>query len=102
MDSYLVNSEWIAGNNITIADFSILGTVTTADVSSIKLLHNFLTNLIYFQHFGYNIGQHSSLNKWYQKCKSLPGFDENEAGAKYLASVVKKLTGGPIFVKSNI
>lgn len=32
LDGFLSNSQWFAGNEVTIADFSILGTVTTVKV----------------------------------------------------------------------
>jgi glutathione S-transferase len=33
LESLLVKSKWFAGDDITIADFSILGTITTVKVS---------------------------------------------------------------------
>ncbi|CAO1321650.1 unnamed protein product [Diamesa serratosioi] len=70
LDSYLVDSKWFAGDNLTIADYSILGTITTAD------------------EFGYDLTQHKHLNEWFQKCKTLPGFEENRLGGKFLADMV--------------
>jgi hypothetical protein len=38
---------------------------------------------------GYNFTEFNDLNKWFEKLQSLPGFEENEAGAKYLADYMK-------------
>lgn len=34
LDGFLHKTKWFAGNDITIADFAILGTITTVKVSS--------------------------------------------------------------------
>lgn len=34
LDGFLTKSKWFAGENITVADFSILGTITTVKVNS--------------------------------------------------------------------
>lgn len=34
LDGFLSQNKWFAGSNITIADFSILGTITTVKVGS--------------------------------------------------------------------
>jgi len=74
METFLENSKWIAGNNLTIADFSALANIST------------------IVEFGYDLTQHSNLNRWYEQCKSLNGFEENLEGAKSLASIVKSKT----------
>lgn len=63
LEKYLENSAWFAGDKVTIADLSIL-----ANVSQLRAM-------------GYNISQHAKLADWYERCKTLPGFDENQAGA---------------------
>lgn len=64
LDSFLEKSLWFADNeNATIADLSIL-----SNVAQIKAC-------------GYDISKHCNLSRWYEQCKSLKGFDENEAGA---------------------
>lgn len=63
LEKYLENSSWFAGDKATIADLSIL-----ANVSQLRAM-------------GYNLNQHHKLAAWYERCKTLPGFDENQAGA---------------------
>jgi glutathione S-transferase len=42
------------------------------------------------QNLGVDISQYPKLAAWYENCKTLPGFDENEVGAKIFASAVLK------------
>lgn len=64
LDGFLDKSLWLADNeNATLADLSIL-----ANVSQIKAC-------------GFDIAKFCNLSRWYEQCKSLKGFDENEAGA---------------------
>lgn len=63
LEKYLESNTWFAGDKVTIADLTIL-----ANVSQLRAM-------------GYNIGQHAKLSEWYERCKALPGFDENQAGA---------------------
>ncbi|KAG4077457.1 hypothetical protein HA402_002884 [Bradysia odoriphaga] len=73
-ETFLENSKWIAGDNLTISDFSALANIST------------------IVEFGYDLTQHVNLNRWYEQCKSLNGFEENLEGAKLLASIVKSKT----------
>ncbi|KAG4073932.1 hypothetical protein HA402_014137 [Bradysia odoriphaga] len=71
IDTFLENSKWIAGDNLTIADFSAVAIIS---------------NLV---EFGYDLTQHSNLPRWYEQCKLLNGFEENLEGAKFWAGIVK-------------
>ena len=48
LESFLAKSKWFAGDELTIADFSILGTITTVKVSrqrnNFSALNNFSLN----------------------------------------------------------
>lgn len=79
MDKFLEDSKWIAGDNLTIADFSALTTITT------------------IVECGYDLELHKNLNRWYKQCQSLPGFDENLQGARGLAAFLNKLIDGSVF-----
>lgn len=46
---------------------------------------------------GYDLTEFSKLNKWYEKLQTLPGMDENNAGAKMLAGMLKSMTEGQLF-----
>lgn len=79
IEKILKSSKWIAADHLTIADFSLLTSITTlAEV-------------------GYDLTQHAHVNRWYQQCQSLPGFEENRDGAKLLAARVKSGAEGSIF-----
>ncbi|CAG9797178.1 unnamed protein product [Chironomus riparius] len=68
LESFLNQNSWFAGNALTIADISIVPTITT-----IKAL-------------GYDLTKHPKLNAWYQHLESsLPNFEENVNGANSLA-----------------
>lgn len=76
VESFLDGQEWFsASDSPSIADLSILA--------------NFAT--IY--HVGLDISNYPNIAAWYERCSSLPGFSENEEGAKMFAGFVKsKLT----------
>jgi hypothetical protein len=42
-----------------------------------------------FQEIGADISRFHNLSAWYARCQQLPGFDENEAGAKKIGEMVK-------------
>lgn len=71
LDGYVEHSLWFAGDKPTIADLTIL-----ADVTQIQAC-------------GYHTAQHGNLMKWLERCKSLPGFDENQNGADNLGKIFK-------------
>lgn len=76
LESFLEGKEWFSGSeNVSIADLAILAAFAT----------------IY--HVGLDIGSFPNLTAWYERCSSLPGFAENEKGAKMFAAYFKsKLT----------
>ncbi|CRL00424.1 CLUMA_CG013690, isoform A [Clunio marinus] len=73
LDNLLSKTQWFAGNNITIADYSILGTITT------------------LKEFGYDLAKHSNLNDWYGRCQSFPGFQENVDGSPPSRAVLQTI-----------
>lgn len=76
LNGFLSSSLWFADNeNVTIADLSIL-----ANVSQIKAC-------------GYDVSKHEHLNRWYEQCRSLPGFEENEKGAIELGTIFESRLG---------
>lgn len=79
LNSFLDGSEYFAGNTLTIADISIVTSVTS------------------FHEMGFNLTEYPDLNKWFERMHSLPGFDENQAGAKGLADLVRSIIDGTIY-----
>ena len=43
----------------------------------------------YLQSFGENFNQFPNLKNWFERCKNLPGFDENLEGSQALAESVR-------------
>lgn len=62
LDSFLQENSYVAGNNPTIADISILST------------------FIMFQSTFMDYGEIPNVNVWFKKCQSLEGFQENIDG----------------------
>lgn len=76
LDGFVSKSLWFADSkNATLADLAIL-----ANVSQISAC-------------GYNISKHEHLNRWFERCRALPGFDENEKGAVELGIIFKSILG---------
>lgn len=80
VETFLQNFKWIAGDNLTIADFSTLATVTS------------------LVEMGYDLSQHPNIARWFKQCQSLDEFEENRIGAASLALRVKNAVEGPIFL----
>lgn len=76
LDDLLEGQEWFsASENPSIADLTILANFST----------------IY--HVGLDIGNYPNIAAWYEHCSALPGFAENENGAKMFGNFLKsKLT----------
>ncbi|KAI5633202.1 glutathione S-transferase 1, isoform D [Phthorimaea operculella] len=71
LDQFLSQSEWVAGDHYTIADCSIY-----ASMSSILAV-------------GWDISAFPNIQKWLKACTILPGFKENEEGAKKFGEAVR-------------
>jgi hypothetical protein len=46
---------------------------------------------------GYNLTEYSQLNQWYKRLQSLPSFEENLSGAKFLADLMRKVVDDALF-----
>nr|AFM57703.1 glutathione S-transferase D2 [Tribolium castaneum] len=75
LDGFLKNQSWVAGDNLTIADFAIITVVATAEG------------------VGFKISNYPNVFAWYQRAKnamSTYGYEEiNQAGANGFGSVFK-------------
>ncbi|NP_001292411.1 uncharacterized protein LOC105387805 [Plutella xylostella] len=72
LEQFLTGSKWVAGDNYTIADTSIY-----ASLSSILAV-------------GWDISSFPNIQRWVKDCAILPGFEENQEGAKLFGEAVKK------------
>ncbi|XP_063697030.1 glutathione S-transferase 1-1-like [Culicoides brevitarsis] len=77
-NSWLTKTAYIADNFISIADFSYLATIST------------------FFHCGVPIEEKfPNIWAWYQRSKSLAGYEENEEGARTLGHMFKQKLAEP-------
>lgn len=68
-------TEYTAGNQLTIADLCLGATVSTFEVMD------------------YDIAQYKNVSRWFAKIKSLPGYEEaNNKGAQAFKQLVEMLT----------
>lgn len=76
LEGFLDGQDWFSANdNASIADLSILAAYSTV------------------YHAGLDASGYPNISAWYERCSSLPGYSENEKGAKMFASFFKsKLT----------
>ncbi|KAJ6634891.1 Glutathione S-transferase 1-1 [Pseudolycoriella hygida] len=79
IELFLGQSKWIAGDDLSIADFTFLAHVASAKA------------------FGVSFDKFPKLNDWYNRCKELPGFDENEEGSQLLADKLAGLLEEPLW-----
>ncbi|XP_055713026.1 glutathione S-transferase 1-like [Phlebotomus papatasi] len=75
LDHIMEGQKYVAGDELTIADFSILASFST-----------------YF-HAGANVSSLKNLMSWYKRCESLVGFQENEDEAKAFGKMLKSKLG---------
>lgn len=74
LDGFLANSKYAAGDEITIADFSLLPGVTIFDVS------------------GFDYTPYPNILRWYELCKkTLPGVEYNEELVQMLEGFFKSI-----------
>lgn len=80
IETFLAKTKWIAGENLTIADFSTVTTIATV------------------VECGFDLAILPNLSRWYKQCQGLKGFEENLKGATALAKFIKsKVDGGELF-----
>jgi len=63
LDTFLEGQTYVAGDSLTVADISILSTVSTFEVA------------------GFDFSKYANVTSWYENAKKVtPGWDENWAG----------------------
>jgi glutathione S-transferase len=103
-------NEWIAGENVTVADFAYVATISTLIVSFYVIFtlkkkqcgqhsteKSTKNNIKLFQEMGASLENYPRLKAWFNRCKTtFPDYEEiNGKGAQMLGGVFKsKLTKG--------
>jgi glutathione S-transferase len=49
------------------------------------------------QELNFDFTGYPKVAAWYKKMQEIPGFDENQAGAKFLGSIIAEKLGKPLF-----
>lgn len=72
LEGFLDGQDWFSGNeNVSVADLSYLSVFAP------------------LYHIGLDVADYPNLSAWYERCGSLPGFSENEKGAKTFAGFIR-------------
>lgn len=79
VDKTLENSKWIAGDNLTIADFSLV------------------TSIAGMVTLGYDLSKHANLARWYKQVEGFKGFEDTIKGAQTVEKYLKAKFSEPIF-----
>ncbi|XP_054725701.1 glutathione S-transferase 1-1-like [Anastrepha obliqua] len=62
LNTFLEGNSYVAGDQLTVADLSILASVSTFDVA------------------GFDISKYPNVARWYENAKKVPGWEENYEG----------------------
>ncbi|XP_055607627.1 glutathione S-transferase 1-1-like [Uranotaenia lowii] len=73
LERYLIRNEWFAGENITLADISLLPTIAS------------------MVHTGVDFTRFPRLAAWYENCKILKGYEEDQQVAEQAGAYFKSL-----------
>lgn len=74
LNNFLEGSKWVAGNTLTIADFSLIANITSL-------------NLIY----SIDEAQFPNITTWIKRAEELPYYHVNSEGLKDFQAMVEKL-----------
>ncbi|KAG0713704.1 Glutathione S-transferase 1, isoform C [Chionoecetes opilio] len=64
LDGFINGHKFVAGDNITVADHTLLATVSTIKEANVDL------------------SKHCNVLAWLDRCKAMPGYDANQRGAE--------------------
>ncbi|EAT48935.1 AAEL000092-PA [Aedes aegypti] len=73
LELFLVRNDWFAGENVTVADLCLLPTIST------------------MVHVGFDLSKHPRLAAWYENCKVLKGYEEDQAVSQQIGQLFKEL-----------
>lgn len=73
LERFLDDNEWIAGNFVSIADYSLIATVSSIDTLVPLDKEKFV-----------------KVAKWIGKCETLPEYEANKEGLKQLEALIEK------------
>lgn len=71
LNTFLSCNEWVAGSEVTIADFSLIATVTNMDLF-------------------FSVESYSNIVSWVKRCEELPCYAENKPGLESFREFYEK------------
>lgn len=75
LEIFLTGNEYVAGNTISIADFSLLASISTFDVAK------------------FDLSSYKNVSRWYELCKkTVPGWEINWEGIQQMSTYFDKLS----------
>lgn len=74
LNTFLKNNKWVAGNTVTIADFSLIANITT-----LNILHPMDTS------------RYSHISRWLKDSEALPFYKVNLQGLDEFTGMMKPL-----------
>jgi glutathione S-transferase len=96
-------NEWIAHENVSVADFAYISTISTFVVSlfscSFEIKSLFTIHIYNFQAIGASLDKYPRLKAWFGRCKTaFPEYYEvNELGANLIAEFVSSKISKGLF-----
>jgi glutathione S-transferase len=70
LEQFLDGSEYAAGDSLTLADLSLVATISTYDVS------------------GFDLSKYPNIVRWYKKCRdNIPGYEVNQDGVNQFKQI---------------
>lgn len=92
LESILKKSPYFCGEEMTLADLSILGSIAFFIVSRLTLFTWFiLKSFSYFQHLKVDFKDYPSILKWFESLKILKGFNEADEGTRNFAEMFENI-----------
>ncbi|XP_053680161.1 glutathione S-transferase D7-like [Anopheles nili] len=71
LENYLIRNDFFAGENLTVADLSLLPTISSA------------------VHCGLDLTKYSRLNAWYESCRQLKGYEDDQEAARQVGEYLR-------------
>uniref|UniRef100_A0A182QP12 glutathione transferase n=1 Tax=Anopheles farauti TaxID=69004 RepID=A0A182QP12_9DIPT len=71
LENYLIRNDYFAGENPTVADLSLLPPIASA------------------VHCGLDLSKYQRLNAWYESCKQLKGFEDDQEASRKIGEMLR-------------
>jgi glutathione S-transferase len=94
LEGLLANNDYFAGNEMSIADFSILPSVAIATVCKLSIFNSNLKKYyLYSQKLGLNWSQFSHLEEWFNRMQHIAGYETVKECVELISGYIKNISG---------